>query len=60
MRELGSDGLRDINNPEYNQALFNDVRAFQRGNGLEPDGIAGRDTLIALNTYLEKDIVPSL
>ena len=60
LRELGSDGLGDINNPEYNQALFNGVRAFQRGIGLESDGIAGRDTLMVLSTYLEKDAVPSL
>ena len=60
LRALGSDGLGDINNPEYNQALFNGVRAFQRGIGLESDGIAGRDTLMVLSTYLEKDAVPSL
>ena len=60
LRKTGGSGLVNINNPEYDNALVSGVRAFQAGTGLRPDGVAGRDTLMALNSYLDQEAVPTL
>lgn len=41
--------LNTIANDDYDVATYNAVLAFQRDNGLQTDGIAGRSTLDALN-----------
>lgn len=40
----------------YDQVLGEQIKAFQQSQGLLPDGIAGAQTLIRLNTILDKNI----
>lgn len=44
----------------YSVALTELVRRFQLKQGLLPDGVAGPDTLIALNTLIDREGVPRL
>lgn len=43
----------------YDTALQEAVRLFQEDHGLEPDGVAGRDTLTAINVQIE-DRLPNI
>ncbi len=40
----------------YDASLIRQVKAFQMQEGLETDGIAGVQTLIRLNSVLQKDV----
>jgi murein L,D-transpeptidase YcbB/YkuD len=45
----------DLDVQEYTQELFEAVKVFQSRNGLEPDGVIGKETLEQLNmTFKEK------
>ncbi len=45
------------NDPQYfDTALLDQVMNFQRSHGLTPDGVVGRQTLIQLNTYTDRNI----
>jgi len=55
-RELASIQGRkqpDTEKNRYDQKLLEQVRAFQRSEGLIPDGIAGPQTIIRINTILK-------
>jgi general secretion pathway protein A len=45
------------NDPQYfDFPLLQQVIGFQRGRGLTPDGVVGKQTLIQLNTYTDRDV----
>ena len=45
------------NDPQYfDTALLDQVMNFQRSHGLTPDGVVGRQTLIQLNTYTDRNV----
>jgi general secretion pathway protein A len=44
----------------YDARLVETIRALQRAHGLQPDGIAGANTLITLNNLLADDEIPRL
>jgi len=49
-----------INSDEYDSNLQNIVRQFQRDNRLDVDGLAGKQTLILVNSLLRADGTPRL
>jgi general secretion pathway protein A len=45
------------NDPQYfDIPLLNQVMDFQRSRGLTPDGVVGKQTLIQLNTYTDRNV----
>jgi general secretion pathway protein A len=42
--------------PVYDDAFIREVKKFQMLHGLKPDGIAGKKTLIIINTYAGTDV----
>jgi peptidoglycan hydrolase-like protein with peptidoglycan-binding domain len=50
-RELSRNGMIS-----YDAGLIKEVKNFQMQEGLETDGIAGAQTLIRLNSVLQKDV----
>jgi len=50
------DGGRDNGSDRFDKALFEQLKAFQRAEGIRPDGVAGVQTLIRLNMRLNKDL----
>jgi len=54
-------GIRDTNNSNiFDTYLEEQVMEFQRRNSLKPDGIAGKDTIILLNTLTNRPGIPLL
>jgi len=54
-------GIHDTNNSNiFDTALEEQVMEFQRRNSLKPDGIAGKDTIILLNTLTNRPGIPLL
>ncbi len=54
-------GIHDTNNSNiFDTALKEQVMEFQRRNSLKPDGIAGKDTIILLNTLTNRPGIPLL
>ncbi len=52
--------MADQTTPVYDAGLHAEVMRFQASRGLKVDGIAGPETLIQLNTALEKPGIPML
>jgi len=50
----------DLNKSEFDVQLEQQLKDFQRAHGLSADGVAGRFTLVHLNTYLAKPAPPQL
>ncbi len=58
-RQLALVQKRKIENPDntvFNAELIGHVKKFQLSNGLVPDGIVGKNTLILLNTASDNSI----
>jgi general secretion pathway protein A len=46
-----------VNDPQYfDIPLLNQVMGFQRSRGLTPDGVVGKQTLIQLNAYTDRNV----
>ena len=45
---------------QFNQALDQRVRLFQRANRLDDDGVVGEQTLLKLNEQLTIDLTPAI
>lgn len=52
--------LADNISPEFDTELEEQLKQFQRAHGLTADGVAGRFTLVQLNSYLVKPAPPRL
>ena len=50
----------DTSNTEFDVQLEQQLKEFQRAHGLSADGVAGRFTLVHLNSYLAKPTPPQL
>ncbi len=50
----------ELTSAEFDAELADKVRAFQRDNRLDVDGLAGHQTQMIINTLLEPDSVPRL
>ena len=56
---------KDVKIPARDSLLFDyqlqkQVLAFQRKHGLVPDGIVGKNTIVHLNTAIDRENVPRL
>ncbi len=54
-------GIHDANHSDlFDATLEEQVMEFQRNNSLKPDGVAGKETIILLNTLTKKSGIPLL